>query len=241
MSKPLHYQSLEEVRISQLFAEYAQGRVQPLRVLDYGCGRGKYLALFASLGCEVTGVDTNPAYVADAKARGVAAYSTDDFFRLDTPRFDIILMSHLIEHIAPESLAELIPRICQMLASAGRVVIVTPVPGERFYHDFTHVRPYLPQSIRHAFGQTGAPISHGERRLIELVDIYFFKDPYRTRLWRSFYVGNSATRAVTRALNSGFDALWRLSGGRVGVVASWLGVYRQVSDEPVGLNGQGMT
>jgi hypothetical protein len=31
---------------------------------------------------------------------------------------------------------------------------------------------------------------------------------------------------VTRAVNAAFDALWRVSGGRVGVVASWLGVYR---------------
>lgn len=235
MSKPAHYQTLEEERIARLFAEFAQGRAQPLRVLDYGCGRGKYLALFTSLGCDVTGVDKNPAYVADAKAHGVAAYSTEEFFALDPSRFDAILLSHLIEHLTPESLAALIPRLCRLLGEGGQLVIVTPVPGERFYHDFTHVRPYLSQSIRHAFGQTGAPISYGEMRIIELVDIYFFKDPYRTRLWRSFYVGNAVCKAVTRAINAGFDGVWRLSGGRIGTVASWLGIYRLSPGAPPGL------
>jgi len=98
--------------------------------------------------------------------------------------------------------------------------------GERFFHDFSHVRPYLPQSVRHAFGQVGAPLSFGERNLIELVDIYFFKDPWRTRSWRSFYVGTGASRLATLAINALFDGVWRASGGRLGTVASWLGVYR---------------
>jgi hypothetical protein len=113
-----------------------------------------------------------------------------------------------------------------MLAQEGRLVIVTPTPGERFYHDFSHVRPYLPQSVRHAFGQTGAPISFGEASLIELVDIYFFKDPYRTRLWRSFYVGGGISKVFTGTINTAFDIVWRLSAGRFGVIASWLGVYK---------------
>src|SRR4029450_12020667 len=107
----------------------------------------------------------------------------------------------------------LVPRLCAKLVAGGSLIIVTPTWGERFYHDFSHVRPYLPQSIRHAFGQSGAPISYGERNFIELVDVYFFRDPYRTRSWRSFYVGGDVKRALTRALNAAFDALWRLSAG----------------------------
>ena len=132
----------------------------------------------------------------------------------------------MIEHLVPSDLAILVPRLCAVIARDGFLIVVTPTPGERFYHDFTHVRPYLPQSIRHAFGQTGAPISLGSAVLIELVDIYFFRDPYRTRLWRSFYAGSGVSKAATRLLNGVFDALWRLSGGQIGAVASWLGVYK---------------
>lgn len=68
MRMPAHYQSLEYVRVERLIREWAHGRTQPLRVLDFGCGRGKYLACFAALGCTVTGVDSNPAYVEEARA-----------------------------------------------------------------------------------------------------------------------------------------------------------------------------
>lgn len=213
------------------------GKHAPLRVVDFGCGRGTYLGCFSSLGCEVTAVDANPAYVADAKTKGFAALSSEDFLGGDLGDFDVIFLCHVIEHLAPETLARLIPRLCGMLVAGGRLVIVTPTPGERFYHDFSHVRPYLPQSIRHAFGQVGAPISYGERSLIELVDVYFFRDPYRTRLWRSFYFGTGAKGSITRIMNACFAMLWRISGGRVGVVASWLGVYKltppsKLSDTP---------
>ena len=226
MRMPAHYQSLEYVRVERLIRQWAHGRTQPLRVLDFGCGRGKYLACFAALGCDVTGVDSNPAYVEEARARGVRACAADDFPPPDAARFDVIFLSHLIEHLSPEQLATLVPQLCRLLEADGRLVVVTPTPGERFWHDFSHVRPYLPQSIRHAFGQSGAPISFGERRMIEMTDVYFFRDPFRTRLWRSFYTGAPSARWLTRALNAAFDGLWRASGGRIGTTASWLGVYR---------------
>ncbi len=228
MKLPAHYQSLEYRRIEALFRDFARDRAAPLRVLDYGCGKGKYLACFAALGCAVSGVDTNPDYVAEARQRGFEAQLASEFAATTAAPFDVVFLSHLIEHLPPESLSRLIPQLCATLAPDGRLVVVTPTPGERFWHDFTHVRPYLPQSIRHAFGQAGAPISFGEVRMIELVDIYFFRDPYRTRLWRSFYVGSAPAKALVRALNLAFDAAWRLSGGRIGVTASWLGVYRRL-------------
>ena len=226
MNAPAHYQSLEYKLVATMFADFTRDRSTPLRVLDYGCGRGKYLECFSTLGCDVTGVDSNPDYVASARSHGVAAYSPESFSSLGASHFDVIFLSHVIEHMTSEALVALIPRLCATLAADGRLVIVTPTPGERFFHDFSHVRPYLPQSIRHAFGQTGAPLSYGEKALIEMVDIHFFKDPFRTRLWRSFYVGEGTKKAATRVVNAAFDAMWRVSGGRIGVVASWLGVYR---------------
>src|SRR5271157_2937233 len=166
MQKPAHYQSLEFDRIEKLFAGFAQSKDAPLRVLDFGCGRGKYLSCFSSLGCEVTAVDANPGYVTEARTKGFSAFSSETFLGGNPGGFDVIFLCHVIEHLTPENLAQLVPRLCGMLVAGGRLVIVTPTPGERFYHDFSHVRPYLPQSIRHAFGQIGAPISYGESSLI---------------------------------------------------------------------------
>jgi 2-polyprenyl-3-methyl-5-hydroxy-6-metoxy-1,4-benzoquinol methylase len=68
MKRIAHYQYLEYVRVRSLMRQY-QAASAPLRVLDFGCGLGKFLNVFASLGMEVTGVDANPAYVAGARER----------------------------------------------------------------------------------------------------------------------------------------------------------------------------
>ncbi len=225
---PAHYQTLEFAHVNALMADWRKAQQGRLRVLDFGCGKGKFLHHFAALGDEVVGVDTNPAYVQEALAKGIEAYDSADFFTTNLAPFDVIFLSHLVEHLTPEQLVSLIPRLSALLAPTGRLIIISPTFGERFYHDFSHTRPFLPQSIRHAFGQTGAPISFGETTLITLVDIYFFKDPYKTRSWRSFYFGHGLKRVFTRWLNRGFDLAWQLSGGRIGVTASWLGVYQNL-------------
>lgn len=225
MKNSYHYQSLEYDRIVSMMQGFQQSSSTRLRVLDFGCGLGKFLDCFSTLGFEATGVDSNSDYVARARQKGYTAYTPAEFFDGAHEPFDVVFLSHLIEHVAPDELVDLLPRLCAHLVKDGRLIVISPTVGERFYHDFSHIRPYLPQSIRHAFGTTGMPISFGEAGLIELVDIYFFKDPYRTRQWRSFYVGSGFRRGFTRIYNRILDLLWRGSGGRIGVVASWLGVY----------------
>ena len=228
MKQPAHYQTLEYERVRTLFGSFANGRSAPLKVLDYGCGRGKYMRCFAELGFDVSGADLNPDYVAEGRAAGFATFSPQELLGEPTPRFDIVFLSHLVEHLAPEELTRLVPQLCALLLPGGRLVMITPLLGERFFHDFSHIRPYYPQSIRHAFGQQASELSFGAATLIELKDIYFFKDPYRTRTWRSFYVSKGPKGAFTRLLNRFFDLSWRISGGRIGAKASWLGVYEIV-------------
>lgn len=224
MKNKAHYQTLEHRRVALLFKAMVASGARP-SVLDFGCGNGKYLRLIRDLGCSVVGVDVNPGYVASLREEGFDVLSPDALFAEDGS-FDVVLLSHVIEHIAPAELNELMLKLIRLTRKGGTMIIVTPVLGERFYHDLTHVRPYYPQSIRHAFGLDGALISFGSVNAIELIDIYFFRDPFKTRTWRSFYVGRGYERLFTRMLNSALDWIWLVSGGRVGALASWLGVYR---------------
>ncbi|WP_272970766.1 class I SAM-dependent methyltransferase [Comamonas terrigena] len=225
LSTPAHYQSLEFARVNQLMHDFKKQGSATLRILDYGCGTGKFLDLFCSLGMDASGVDINPEYIHRAVQKGQSAYDPEYFFSTDTPPYDIIFLSHLIEHLSPDELHGLIPKLCQKLSPHGKLIVLSPTHGERFYHDFTHIRPYLPQSFRHAFGATGMPNSYQEIKLLQLEDIYFFKDPYRPRYWRSFYKKTGLMPFLTRCTVAALDGMWRLSRGRCGVTASWLGVY----------------
>lgn len=221
---PAHYQTLESIRIKRLLSQWCAQSQRPLSVLDYGFGTGKYLPVFSSLGMQVTGIDINPEYIERARAQGYDAWHENQMESLDK-KFDVIFLSHLIEHLAPDQLVLLLERLILMLADQGRLIIVCPTLGERFFYDFSHIRPYYPQSIRHAFGQSTSPLSYGASEQLVLRDIYFFKDPFRTRKWRSFYMPQSRYHRVTRWVNNAFDIAWRLSNGNIGAISSWLGVY----------------
>src|SRR5271165_7391757 len=125
MQIPAHYQSLEFDRVRKLITVLAAHAGRPLRVLDFGCGRAKYLDCLSSLGCQVTGIDANPAYVAEAEAKGYSAYPSLDLLPDESRRFDVVFLSHVIEHLPPDELVEFVPRLCRLLTEEGRMVIVT--------------------------------------------------------------------------------------------------------------------
>lgn len=76
----------------------AEGVITPsTRVLDLGCGPGRYAELLASVGCHVTGVDFSPRSIAYARERAAQRgldieYRLQDFRTLDdVAAFDVVL------------------------------------------------------------------------------------------------------------------------------------------------------
>src|SRR5258706_6276211 len=92
------------------------------RILDIGCGDGTFLAFVADLpGIEVLGIDLSAANVERARARGVNARhaSLEDLGKKGT-RFDVVSMSHVLEHVADPLLV--IESAKQLLNMVGQVV-----------------------------------------------------------------------------------------------------------------------
>jgi 2-polyprenyl-3-methyl-5-hydroxy-6-metoxy-1,4-benzoquinol methylase len=108
-----------------------------LRVLDVGCGVGRWSRLLASRGAHVTGVDLSPTMIAEAKRRaavdGLAdrcRFLVQDSARLDIPgRFDMILCVTMLQHILDgEALRSALRRMADHLVPGGRLVILEAAP-----------------------------------------------------------------------------------------------------------------
>lgn len=120
------------------------------RVLDIGCGEGKFLELLRDAGITAFGVDASPSAVAACRAHGHEVVCGDAVAMLQDPgdSFDGALIAHVVEHLAPERVAELIGAAAGRLAPGARLVLVTPnvrslvVLEETFWLDPTHVRPF---------------------------------------------------------------------------------------------------
>ncbi|MDU0312717.1 class I SAM-dependent methyltransferase [Phycicoccus sp. M110.8] len=109
------------------------------RVLDVGCGIGRNLA---NLGPDSVGVDHNADSVAAARARGLTAYTTQEFWDTEVARpgsFDSLLLAHVMEHVDADVADGIVREYLPCLRPRGKVVLITP-QEVGFRSDATHVR-----------------------------------------------------------------------------------------------------
>ena len=95
-------------------------------VLEIGCGLGRNLK---NLGGNAVGVDPNADAVAICKERGLAAFTPAEFVATEHARasgFDALLVSHVLEHLAPAEAHDLINRYLPYIRGGARVVLITP-------------------------------------------------------------------------------------------------------------------
>src|SRR5215475_10476665 len=107
------------------------------RVLDVGCGVGRWSRLLASRGAVVTGVDLSPTMIAQAQHRaqveGVAdqcQFRVQDLSHLDVEGpFDVVLGVTVLQHILdPELLRDAVRGMTERLAPGGRMILLEAAP-----------------------------------------------------------------------------------------------------------------
>jgi SAM-dependent methyltransferase len=110
------------------------------RVLDVGCGVGRWSRLLAARGAEVLGVDLSPTMIAQAQQRaaaeGVAGrcrFQVRDLATLDVgERFDLVLGVTVLQHILdPRALRAALAAMTAHLAAGGRMVLLEAAPVSR--------------------------------------------------------------------------------------------------------------
>jgi SAM-dependent methyltransferase len=133
-------------------------------VLDLGCGRGEFLELMREAGIPARGVESSPEMVAVCLAKGLDAVQADLLAYLPAlPDESLggIFCAHVVEHLPPERLPELIRHAAAKLRRGGVLAIETPNPeclaifATHFYLDPTHVRPVPPALLRFYMEEAG--------------------------------------------------------------------------------------
>jgi 2-polyprenyl-3-methyl-5-hydroxy-6-metoxy-1,4-benzoquinol methylase len=108
------------------------------RVLDVGCGVGRWSCRLAARGASVTGVDLSHTMIAQAQRRaaeqGVGArcrFLAQDLAALEVEgRFDLILGVTVLQHILePEALRSAVQRLAAHLAPDGTLILLEAAPA----------------------------------------------------------------------------------------------------------------
>lgn len=196
------------------------------KVLDVGCGVGRWSTLLASRGGVVTGVDLSPTMIAEAKRRaadkGVAdrcRFLVQDLAHLDADdQFDLIVGVTVLQHILdPHALRSAMQRMVEHLSSGGRIVLLEAAPAYVVQRCDTSVFRARQRSVYlDLFERAGANLC-----AIGGVDPAPFKTwllPHLRRLSRPLAI--SALAAVT-LLSTPIDVIF----GRRAVRSSWHAVF----------------
>jgi len=217
----------KEASVLRAFAEYACGSTMNRRILDVGCGYGRNIKMLGAAGFDVLGVDVNEHIVNANRAAGLQCMTTADFLRSDEI-FDLVVMSHVIEHFEPADLVVFIDGYLDRLRPGGHLLIATPLYSSNFFDDFDHIRPYQPIGLMMVFGRDQAQVQYYARNQIELRDIWFRRSPWRWNFVRSRYMTSPLTRFL-QLTEFASAIVFRVSFGLFGRPDGWVGLFRKLS------------
>lgn len=130
-----------------------------IKILDLGCGYGNFLYFLKTHGYKrVIGVDTSIEEVKVCKRifKSYKLVHADifDYFENVHEKFDVIYLSHVLEHIPKDKIFNFISGVKKILNTNGIFIIVVPNSAAYFnsgvarYVDITHEIGFTDKSLR---------------------------------------------------------------------------------------------
>ena len=194
-----------------LVRRFASHLAQP-RILDAGSGTGVNLADYAALGAAV-GIELDFAAASLSHQRGNRHVAVGDLCRLpfETGRFDLVISTDVIEHIADD--VQALSEMHRVLVPQGRILLTTPAYSwaysshDRFLH---HVRRYDEVKLLGAIGRASLRVVHSSRYNVLLGGPLFLARWLNDRIARTPPTASDVGRPVPGFAARALDWIWRL-------------------------------
>lgn len=138
---------------------------QDCKILEIGCGYGRYTGLLTStLRYDNTvGIDISEEQIEFARKhyglKNVFKADAVEYLKLNSNRYDVVILMDVLEHLELTYAVELLQQIHDALNSGGKLIIQVPnglSPMKPiFYGDVTHVRAFSVNSISQILRMAG--------------------------------------------------------------------------------------
>ena len=144
----------------------------PYHILDFGCGPGRDLIHFKTLGHEPVGLDGSPTFVAMARQSAGCEVLLQDFLTLDLPssRFDGVFANASLFHVPKQELPRVLQALWEALKPDGILFSSNPRgdnqegwSNKRYgcFHDLEQWRGYVIRAgfkeLQHYYRPAGRP------------------------------------------------------------------------------------
>lgn len=198
------------------------------RILDVGCGYGQILKYLNNKGYRVDGVEKNISIVNEVRNNGYNIYTTEEFTNPEK-RYDLLILSHIIEHFQYVDLKDFLELYLKSLKDGGFVLIYTPTLNEDFFVDFDHVKPYHPFGIKMVFGSKDTQVQFYSKYSLELVEFDYRRVPLNISYSRLQMLGKKNYFAIL--YNVIFGILCRISFKIISRKTGWAGLFKLQKSE----------
>ena len=142
---------LDKKRIADLVETLTEGQATDISVLDIGAAKGGVLIEFQRKGyAELFGVDTSEACVRSMLSYGIEACVgslEDRQWALDPRQFDLVILSHVFEHIF--DVAAGLASARRRLATGGAIYVEVPDASRYLVGGFPPYYFFDPEHINH--------------------------------------------------------------------------------------------
>jgi SAM-dependent methyltransferase len=167
-----------------------------IKILDVGCGIGDNLELIKSWGfINVYGTDIAPEMVEVCNLKNLNVVLDQDLLE---DNFDLILFSHVIEHIKYPDIIKFFEHYFSKTKKNGKIIIITPCLYNGFYNDIDHIKPYYPKGLLNCFSEKKMSRSYFSKFNLQLLDIYFRKEVIVAFDIRSGYINKLPNKLIVK-------------------------------------------
>ena len=151
--------------------------IKPKKILDYGCGNGQLVSELKKLNKDVIGMDSSDQAIETAKNNNldiVKINNLNEDKKNHKNKYDLIIISHVLEHHKKEDMYELLNNLKYMLKDKKYILTMVPnaqaITGSYWrYEDFTHEYLFTTGSLYYVLSDSGF-------EEIEFLDIYATSD-----------------------------------------------------------------
>lgn len=129
------HEGLADYRVRQTLEQVGN---HPRRILDYGCGQGKWTPLLRDMftDAEIVGIDISEVAIAKASLKfpqNQFLFFDGDRASLEDSNFDLIFSFHVLEHVLDVSAS--IKDIARLLRTGGYACIIFPCGNKNSFED----------------------------------------------------------------------------------------------------------
>ncbi len=159
MARPSRHEALVAARFDALHARFkaevgdddprvrgileAIGPLRGRRVLDLGCGKGRFARILAARGARVVGLDVSAAMLASAGRSGLdRVQGSAGRLPFRDASLDAAIAIEVFEHLAPRAVEDACDELRRVLRPGGRLVLV-----DKNAFALNARRPWLPAAV----------------------------------------------------------------------------------------------